>query len=124
MVPDRISTPYRDDAYPVNARNYGAKGDGVTDDTAAIMVADADARAAGRSLILPAGTYLGSQMVLQTGSSWLGEGRDKTVLRQAVGANRDFIYGANSAANWGSSNPTSLVNGCRLEGLTIDGNWN
>ncbi|MCT8329987.1 right-handed parallel beta-helix repeat-containing protein [Albidovulum sediminis] len=42
----------------VDVRDYGAKGDGVTNDAAAFEAADASAFAAGRSLLVSAGTYL------------------------------------------------------------------
>ena len=41
----------------VDVRDYGAKGDGVTDDSAAFEAADAAADASGRDLFVPAGTY-------------------------------------------------------------------
>lgn len=42
----------------VSVRNFGATGDGTTDDTAALASAMTAARAAGKPLYLPAGTYL------------------------------------------------------------------
>jgi hypothetical protein len=41
----------------IDVRDYGAKGDGTTDDAAAFDAADAAALAAGRSLLVTAGTY-------------------------------------------------------------------
>ncbi|MFN0116563.1 MAG: glycosyl hydrolase family 28-related protein [Paracoccaceae bacterium] len=40
-----------------DVRDYGAKGDGVTDDSAAFVAADSAALAAGRSLLVSAGVY-------------------------------------------------------------------
>src|SRR5205085_8147492 len=108
----------------VKAAPYNAKGDGTTNDTAAITAADVTARLWGAQLNFPGGTYMASQLVVNTGSNWLGEGRSATILKQISGSNVDFIYGANSSANWGSGAPVGMVNGCTLQGLTINGNWN
>src|SRR4051812_45161490 len=43
---------------PVSVLDLGAVGDGVTDDTVAVRSAVAQAVAEGRSLLVPAGTYL------------------------------------------------------------------
>jgi len=121
----------------MSVKTYGAKGDGVTDDTAAITNADAAARQAGAQLFFPAGVYMASQIVIYTGSNWIGEGRATgmnntvwtqptggTILRQIIGSNVDFIYGNNSDSNWGVASPTTFVNGYTLKNLTVDGNWN
>jgi hypothetical protein len=42
----------------INVRQFGAKGDGVADDTAAINAAIAAAAAAGGTVFMPCGTYL------------------------------------------------------------------
>src|SRR5262245_3720632 len=42
----------------VNVRDFGATGDGVTDDTQAIRNAIAAAKASGQGVLFPAGTYL------------------------------------------------------------------
>lgn len=49
--------PYSMTDAPVNVRSFGAKGDGVADDTAAIQAA-IDAGATGGYVRAPAGTYL------------------------------------------------------------------
>ncbi len=53
----------------VDARNYGAKGDGVTDDTAAI----AAAQRASPVVYLPSGAYLCNISVLQSGGRIFGD---------------------------------------------------
>jgi hypothetical protein len=107
----------------VSVKDFGAKGDGATDDTTAITAADTYAISVGARLYFPAGTYMASQLVVNSGSYWTGD-RPGTVLKQIVGSNKDFIYGANSTANWGQADPATYVNGYTLERLIIDGNWN
>lgn len=59
----------------VNVRAYGAKGDGVTDDTAAITAAIAAMPGAGQTLFFPAGNYLTSGgFTIGANSSIEGEG--------------------------------------------------
>lgn len=67
---------------PINVRDYGATGDGSTDDTAAIAAADAAAKSAGRTIYFPAGTYLVSSIPApNSGQSFTGDGQDKTIIR-------------------------------------------
>jgi hypothetical protein len=47
----------------VNVKSYGAKGDGITDDTAALQAAIAAAKAADAGLLIPRGTFLVSQIL-------------------------------------------------------------
>ncbi|MGC9502624.1 PA14 domain-containing protein [Baaleninema sp.] len=67
-----------------NVRDYGAKGDGVTDDTAAILAAMAD----NRTVYFPDGTYI-VRDTLTWGDdrrlSILGESQDNTVIKAANG---------------------------------------
>lgn len=61
----------------VNVKTYGAVGDGVTNDTAAI----ASAIATGKSVFFPAGTYLtGLQTVATVGQTIFGEGQNSVIL--------------------------------------------
>ncbi len=67
-----------------SVRDYGAKGDGVTDDTAAIQAAITAAGTTG-TVYLPQGTYLISH-ALTVQTNWRGDGWT-SVIKQANGAN-------------------------------------
>jgi hypothetical protein len=56
----------------VSVKSYGAAGDGVTDDTAAIQNANNAAASANQILYFPAGTYLVSKTLQQT-ATWEGQ---------------------------------------------------
>jgi len=68
----------------VNARDYGAKGDGVTDDSSAIQSAFDYAKENGNMVFFPPGTYKCSNLKLKDG--WFngiiqGSGMEKTILK-------------------------------------------
>ncbi len=55
--------------------DYGAVGDGVADDLAAINAADVAARAANATLNFPPGTYrISAALTIDSGSHWVGHG--------------------------------------------------
>jgi MYXO-CTERM domain-containing protein len=87
--------PLPPDVAEVNAKDFGAKGDGVTDDTAAIQAALSDGRHDGGdyhglplTVLLPKGIYLVSNTIQWIGccASIVGEGRGETIIRLKDGA--------------------------------------
>lgn len=100
-------------ATSINVRAYGAVGDGVTDDTAAVQAA-IDAMSAGDALDFGEGTYLVSSAVRMSGSAqdrtgltFLGRG---AVIRLASGVASQNVAEIVSGANY------------RVAGLTFHGN--
>lgn len=108
----------------LSVKQAGAKGDGSTDDTTSIQMADTVARALGVQLYFPGSVYMVSQLTVYTGSNWRGDGRAASIVTQKIGSNTDLIYGNNSNANWGSSSPTLIVNGWQIRGMQFNGNYN
>ena len=108
----------------LSARDFGAKGDGVTDDTAAIQAALDAAEAAGGAVVrLEAGTYVvsgsgkASAGCLQIGSNVVlaGDGQDETVIKLADGSRGDITGIIRT--------PSSQVTGnVAIRDMTIDGN--
>ncbi len=105
-----------------DVRYYGARGDGVTDDTAAIRAALAAASTYGGTLLLPAGTYIVAPAVADgnvfsfAGATLkvIGAGAGSSVLKIKDGAlpYRAVIDGSGSKV------------GVRVEGVAFDHNIN
>ena len=105
-----------------NALNYGAKGDGFTDDSHAIQLAiNAAAKAGGGEVYLPAGTYSvtgpnadGGCLTLKNGVTLSGAGAGVTTLKLADGAGAvDGIVRTSAQHNTVAA---------KVADLTIDGN--
>jgi hypothetical protein len=66
-----------------NVKTYGAKGDGVSDDTDPIKNAIAAAKASpGATVYYPAGTYIVNTLLdAHSNNRWQGEGRDRTFIK-------------------------------------------
>lgn len=78
-----------------NVLDYGAVGDGVSDDSVAIQTAfDAAATAGGGTVYLPSGTYLcNTPLVLQYGVNLIGESRANTkILKDSTTTKAVTVY--------------------------------
>lgn len=75
-----------------NAKDYGATGDGTTDDTTALQDAiDAAFDADGGIVFIPAGTYITGALVIKN-RVWLqGVGHQGTILKAKSGTNANLI---------------------------------
>lgn len=98
-----------------NVRSYGAKGDGVTDDTAAVQSAlTAAATAGGGTVYVPAGTYQVGGLVMRNSITLRGDGWGST-LRLRGGANTYLLTVARA-------DTSQTVTDCRIQDLKFDGN--
>ena len=89
-----LSRRYTDKATAISVKNFGAKGDGVTDDTAAIQAAIYAAAPSGKVYVHP-GTYLISDTWLinhPIGLEGSGSSPDSSVIMMAPGANKDILH--------------------------------
>lgn len=92
---------------PVNIKDFGAVGDGVADDTAAIQAAEAVAFAANNILFFPAGTYIfDGQFVCRVSI----EGYGAIIKEKSNTASVDSVVRYNT------------TNNITVRGLTVDGN--
>jgi hypothetical protein len=110
---------------------WGAKGDGVADDTAALRAAVAAARDVGGAVVgLPAGTFTLSSVELFPNVTLRGVGRDVTTLRARPQLSvADRVTDATGHPFDGvpllyTSYPRgAAVGNVVIEALTVDGNW-
>lgn len=80
----------------LSVKDFGAVGNGSTDDTAAIAAADAAALAAGRAVFFPSGTYkVSSAITPGAGAVWFGDGYSRTILT-TNSATADIVTASNS----------------------------
>jgi len=73
----------------INVKEYGAKGDGRTDDTKAIQMAINQAKQRGGTAYFPSGTYIVSQLNIQ--SSMIGS-QGTTIMKKSINKLNKFIF--------------------------------
>ena len=102
----------------VNVRSFGAKGDGRTDDFAALEGTIEASAKTGRQILLPAGTYTISRpLVIPNKTQLFGVGRGDPGINTVIKALPNFPP-AGAVVTLGDVNPSF---GVRVENLTIDG---
>lgn len=103
-----------------NVKDYGAVGDGTTDDTTAVQNC-INASAFGSRVFFPAGTYLVSSTIsLKKSRYYYGTTREFSIIKQANSTNLDAVMASETWLSTGAS-PTS-DNPIFMSDLGINGN--
>lgn len=104
---------------PVNVLDYGAVGNGVADDTAAIVAALA---AANSTVYMPAGTYRVSTNLNIGGKQLIGAGKYETIIQcfSPTANNRFGGVATNQAAVYSLGTTGNTIRGSQVSDLTID----
>lgn len=102
-----------------NVKDYGATGNGTTDDTAAIQTA-INASSQGSRVYFPPGTYIVSDTInMKKSRYYFGADRELSTIKQANGANLDAVM---ASEGWLSSSATTSDNPIHISHLGINGN--
>jgi hypothetical protein len=84
----------------INVKDYGAKGDGVNDDTQEINAAFTAAKSAGKSIYFPAGTYVCNEKSIPD---------NKSLILNAGGLNNIAVFGDGDSSHITSSISTKVT---------------
>jgi len=109
-----------------NVKDFGAVGDGVTDDTAALVAtAAASAAAPGSTVVFAPGTYMWDGTTLAFGDNFNLQGHGATI-KMIAGTYSGYTYAISSRippTPLGYDAGLTQHNDIRISGLTIDGNY-
>lgn len=112
----------------ISVKDFGATGDGVTDDTAAIQYAFDAAHSAGRKLYFPTGVYRVSSTLTaklgthyaEYGLSIVGEGRGASIIEFTFTDTDSPVEGISLVPESGSTGYNFDIKGMTLRGTTAD----
>jgi hypothetical protein len=117
--------------YSANVKDWGALGDGVSDDTNAIANAIIFVSSSGGGdVFFPAGTYITRTQILYSKVHLRGAGIEASILKLKDGTNADLLQGAangysGAMVDIAATNATGSVNGIynwSVQNMTLDGN--
>ena len=105
-----------------HVKDYGATGNGTTDDSNSVRAAEDACNAAGGGIVqFGHGTYLVSGLLLDSNIWMRGQGVDATVLKLSANANYPVFITRTWATHAFTNDTNSEVN-FKISDLTIDGN--
>lgn len=109
-----------------NVKQYGAKGDGSTDDTSAIAAARSAVNSAGGGIVFfPPGTYISGNQTVYNNVLHDGSGEGVSIIKLKNGSNTDLFSAFTSSINLAGANGTGSTTGANFWGfrnITLDGN--
>lgn len=106
-----------------NIGNYGAIGDGVTDNTVAIQTAMDTASAAKGTLLIPEGNFYSGQIIWKHDVNIIGKGIGRSIITAKNGLNNDLLISENFASETNTDyNSYTTMYACSIKDLTLRGN--
>jgi hypothetical protein len=108
--------------FSANVKDYGATGDGATDDTTAIRAAIGDVHTQGGGIVFfPAGVYVTQILTIYDRMTFMGEGIGASRVMLKTGSNTDLVVSDTFTANYAAG--SALGPGYfGLKDICLDGN--
>jgi hypothetical protein len=106
----------------ISVKDFGAKGDGTTDDTAAVQACINAATAVGKETFFPGGTYLCGKLTIPSQCQITGESGERSKIKLKNGANTNLLESTSFQAYALTGSPNIGDVGIKISRITIDGN--